>query len=284
MFTTIAPRLAGIGNEVKGKMAVYSAESGPHVLAGAEELADVTADMINDRNQAEALWERLIISLTAADLFAGNRDMTATDRGLDRATDKEDGADEYYRRAWAAVADLKTFAPGNTRADVPRNFVAGFTTGLMAKDLRTAGDFAFDKLTRGKEIQALRQKMLAEHDKSSRRMTQAMLDKLVQEAQQNSLWVTIATLVVTAAYSVPQVALYGRTLGKRVMGLRVLPSIGSGSVTWRQSTLRWVIQGAGWLICSLLLVIDLLWPLWDRPLRQAIHDKAAQTIVARDRC
>lgn len=94
-----------------------------HVLAGAGELADVTADMINDRNQAEALWERLIISLTAADLFAGNRDMTATDRGLDRATDKEDGADEYYRRAWAAVADLKTFAPGNTRADVPRNRV-----------------------------------------------------------------------------------------------------------------------------------------------------------------
>ena len=128
------------------------------------------------------------------------------------------------------------------------------------------------------------QDLLAVLDANGGQMTQAMLDKLVQEAQQNSLWVTIATLVVTAAYSVPQVALYGRTLGKRVMGLRVLPSIGSGSVTWRQSTLRWVIQGAGWLICSLLLVIDLLWPLWDRPLRQAIHDKAAQTIVARDRC
>ena len=127
------------------------------------------------------------------------------------------------------------------------------------------------------------QDLLAVLDANGGQMTQAMLDKLVQEAQQNSLWVTIATLVVTAAYSVPQVALYGRTLGKRVMGLRVLPSIGSGSVTWRQSTLRWVIQGAGWLICSLLLVIDLLWPLWDRPLRQAIHDKAAQTIVARDR-
>lgn len=94
-----------------------------HVLAGAATLADVTPDQINDRNQAEALWERLIISLTAADLFAGNRDITATDRGLDRAMDKEDGADEYYRRAWAAVADLKSFAPGGVYADVPRNRV-----------------------------------------------------------------------------------------------------------------------------------------------------------------
>lgn len=94
-----------------------------HVLAGANALADVTTETINDRNQAEALWERLIISLTAADLFAGSRDITATDRGLDRAADKEDSADEYYRRAWAAVADLKTFAPGGARADVPRNRV-----------------------------------------------------------------------------------------------------------------------------------------------------------------
>lgn len=94
-----------------------------HTIAGAAKLADVTADELNGRNQAEALWERLIISLTAADLFAGNRDITATDRGLDRATDKEDGADEYYRRAWAAVADLKSFAPGGTRSEVPRNRV-----------------------------------------------------------------------------------------------------------------------------------------------------------------
>jgi len=94
-----------------------------HVLAGAAQLADVTEEQLNTRNQAEALWERLIISLTAADLYAGNRDISATDRGLDRATDKEDGADEYYRRAWAAVADLKSFAPGGVYADVPRNRV-----------------------------------------------------------------------------------------------------------------------------------------------------------------
>jgi uncharacterized RDD family membrane protein YckC len=129
----------------------------------------------------------------------------------------------------------------------------------------------------------LYQDLLAAIDANGGQLTQAMLDTLVQKAQQNSLWVTIATLVITAAYTVPQVALYGRTLGKRVVGLRIRPVEGAAVVTWRQSVLRWMIQGAGWLICSLLLVIDLLWPLWDRPLRQAIHDKAARTIVVRDR-
>jgi uncharacterized RDD family membrane protein YckC len=127
------------------------------------------------------------------------------------------------------------------------------------------------------------QDLSAALDANGGQLTQAMLDTFVQRAQQYSLWVTIAALVVTALYAVPQVALYGRTLGKRVVGLRVQSIDGAGVISWRQSLLRWMIQGAGWLICSLLLLIDLLWPLWDRPLRQAIHDKAARTIVIRDR-
>lgn len=94
-----------------------------HALAGAATLDQVTPLSLNNRNQAVALWERLIISLTAADLFAGNRDISATDKGLDRALDKEDSADEYYRRAWAAVADLRSMAPGGAMVDVPRNRV-----------------------------------------------------------------------------------------------------------------------------------------------------------------
>jgi hypothetical protein len=94
-----------------------------HVLAGATELDQITARELNGENYAVKLWQRLILSLTAADLFAGNRDISATDKGLDRAADKEDGADEYYRRAWAAVADLKSLAPDGTETDVPRNRV-----------------------------------------------------------------------------------------------------------------------------------------------------------------
>jgi hypothetical protein len=120
-------------------------------------------------------------------------------------------------------------------------------------------------------------------DANNGQLTQAIFDSLVQKAQENSLWVTLATLAVTFIYVVPQVALYGRTLGKRVVGIRVLALQGDGAIAWGQSMLRWMIQGLGWAICSLLLVLDLLWPLWDRPLRQAIHDKGAKTIVVKDR-
>lgn len=94
-----------------------------HALAGAANLQAITSRELNGANYAVKLWQRLILSLTAADLFAGNRDISATDKGLDRAADKEDGADEYYRRAWAAVADLHSLAPGGVETDVLRNRV-----------------------------------------------------------------------------------------------------------------------------------------------------------------
>lgn len=110
-----------------------------------------------------------------------------------------------------------------------------------------------------------------------------IFDSLVKQAQQNSLGVTIATLVVTGLYVVPQIKLYGRTLGKRMVGISVRAQKHDGPITWNQSVVRWLIQGLGWSICSLLLLVDWLWPLWDRPLHQAIHDKGASTIVVKDR-
>lgn len=94
-----------------------------HVLDGAASLSAVTTRQLNGANYAVKVWQRLILSLTAADLFAGNKDISATDKGLDRAADKEDSADEYYRRARAAVADLRCLAPGGTEIDVARNRV-----------------------------------------------------------------------------------------------------------------------------------------------------------------
>ncbi len=119
-------------------------------------------------------------------------------------------------------------------------------------------------------------------DANGGQLTQTMFDSLVKQAQQNSLSLTIATLLVTGIYVIPQVALYGRTLGKRVVGLRVRSLAGAGDVTWRQSIVRWSVVAVGWSICSVLLVVDFLWPLWDKPARQALHDKGARTIVVKD--
>jgi len=92
------------------------------VLAGATELADVTTETLNGRNLAVVLWERIVRHFAAADLFAENRDISATDQGIDRALEKETAADEYRRNALAAVADLRSIgvAPG---AEVARNRV-----------------------------------------------------------------------------------------------------------------------------------------------------------------
>ena len=91
----------------------------------------------------------------------------------------------------------------------------------------------------------LYQELSATLEANGGQLTQAMFDSLVQKAQQNSLGVTIATLAVTLIYVVPQVALYGRTLGKRVLGLRVQSLGNDGQITWGQSLIRWSIVALG---------------------------------------
>ncbi len=78
------------------------------VLAGAEALQDVTTETLNGRNRAVLLWERIVRYFAAAELFSENRDISATDKGLDQAGEKESSADEFRRNALAAVADLRS--------------------------------------------------------------------------------------------------------------------------------------------------------------------------------
>jgi len=77
-----------------------------HVLAGVAQLSGVTVQMLNGRNHAVILWERVVRYFAGADLAADYRDVTATDQGLDRAAEKDLTSDELRRRALAAVADL----------------------------------------------------------------------------------------------------------------------------------------------------------------------------------
>lgn len=178
---------------------------------------------------------------------------------------------------------------GQTRSDFPAD--EAINDGHLASYGQRVVAYLLDALIQGIVLiplvmwleGPLYRDLTAALDANNGQLTQAIFDSLVQKAQENSLWVTLATLAVTFIYVVPQVALYGRTLGKRVVGIRVLALQGDGAIAWGQSMLRWMIQGLGWAICSLLLVLDLLWPLWDRPLRQAIHDKGAKTIVVKDR-
>ena len=92
-------------------------------------------------------------------------------------------------------------------------------------------------------------------------------------------------LALWFAYEVPALANNGQTPGKRMLGIKVMrldsdERLGFGRAFRRwyplaMPTLLWVCAGIGLLIqiagCSLVLL--------DRPLRLALHDRYAQTVV-----
>lgn len=88
--------------------------------AGAGGLAQVTDRQFAGRNLAVVLWERAVRYFAAAELFAGNRDISATDQGADRGEEKENVADEHRRNALAAIADLRSIGADQ---EVARNRV-----------------------------------------------------------------------------------------------------------------------------------------------------------------
>jgi uncharacterized RDD family membrane protein YckC len=73
-------------------------------------------------------------------------------------------------------------------------------------------------------------------------------------------------------------AMWGRTLGKKLCGVRVLDIEGHDTPSFGSALRRWLVYGVlGVLVVG---VVNVLWCLVDRPWRQCWHDKAARTFVA----
>jgi len=99
-----------------------------------------------------------------------------------------------------------------------------------------------------------------------------------------SLTLSIVSALVSFLYEVPQNVIWGRTLGKRVTGIRIRPRAQDTGVTWLQGTIRWATATIGSMAgYGVFTLLDYLWPLWDKPWRQAIHDKTARTVVVSTR-
>ncbi|MFJ6485311.1 RDD family protein [Streptomyces sp. NPDC091682] len=75
-------------------------------------------------------------------------------------------------------------------------------------------------------------------------------------------------------YEVLPTARWGRTPGKKLLGVRVLATASLRPPTFSAALRRW-------LVYAVLGLPGSLWCLVDRPRRQAWHDKAARTYVAR---
>jgi uncharacterized RDD family membrane protein YckC len=71
----------------------------------------------------------------------------------------------------------------------------------------------------------------------------------------------------------------GRTVGMMALNLKVVDADTGGQVTLPKALIRAVVLYAELLFCVCIVgLVGALWMLWD-PRRQAIHDKAAGTVV-----
>ncbi|MXV86070.1 MAG: RDD family protein [Acidimicrobiales bacterium] len=93
----------------------------------------------------------------------------------------------------------------------------------------------------------------------------------------------LISAAVGVAYEVVLIALWGQTLGKRMVGIRVINAAHGGVPGWGKSSGRWAIPGllalipaVGWIL-SILCYISAT---WDR-VYQGWHDKVAGTLVVK---
>ncbi|WP_260638969.1 RDD family protein [Streptomyces angustmyceticus] len=120
------------------------------------------------------------------------------------------------------------------------------------------------------------------------------LDAKVEAAKQSGRQVTVylidgttipvfATILAVlllggALYEVLPTLKWGRTLGKKLCGVRVLDIESHDTPPLGAALRRWFVYSVlGVLVVG---VVNVLWCLFDRPWRQCWHDKAARTFVA----
>ncbi|MGC4747730.1 RDD family protein [Micromonospora sp. DT201] len=113
-------------------------------------------------------------------------------------------------------------------------------------------------------------------------------DGLPMPGEQAGSLLLVILLIATAlwlAYEVPAMAAGGQTVGKRMMRIRAVPIAADQPLGFGRSLSRWSTLGLPTLLwyCAglglVLQLVDALSPLFDHPLRQALHDKRAQTVV-----
>lgn len=111
----------------------------------------------------------------------------------------------------------------------------------------------------------------------------------VPQVSRQADWLQVVILLIAVAlwfaYEVPSVANTGQTLGKRLVGIKVVPVLETEQVSFGRSFRRWNMLGLPvflWSCCGIGFLIQLLdcgLSLVDRPLQQTLHDKRAQTVV-----
>ncbi|MFF9107124.1 RDD family protein [Streptomyces sp. NPDC014805] len=93
------------------------------------------------------------------------------------------------------------------------------------------------------------------------------------------LGVVLAVLLVAGVlYEALPTARWGRTLGKKLLGLEVRDIEGHEAPSFGAALRRWLVYSVPGLLA--VGVVGVAWCLFDRPWHQCWHDKAAHTFVA----
>lgn len=155
-----------------------------------------------------------------------------------------------------------------------------------SKSLKTAEDKA-SKATGDEKASAQAEvDKREEAEKSAKKADQRAaeeLKKTQEELRGPTTAVLVASSILALFYLVPSTARTGRTLGKRLRGVKVLRSNGE-PLTWWPAFSRYLLPVAiatalFYSPPGLLLALgSVLWWLWD-PNRQGSHDRISRTIV-----
>ncbi|MBB2945751.1 putative RDD family membrane protein YckC [Actinoplanes lutulentus] len=99
-----------------------------------------------------------------------------------------------------------------------------------------------------------------------------------------SIAIVLVATLLWLVYEAPSIAGRGQTIGKRLMGIKVVPVESTNPLGFGRAFTRWARLGMWTLFwwCGIGLVIQFfaaLSPVFDSRLRQAWHDKAAATVV-----
>lgn len=122
-------------------------------------------------------------------------------------------------------------------------------------------------------------------DPNSASYQQCLTDNLTNNGGGSSIIATFVTAfvifgIITLLYEWLMVSFVGATLGKLMVGLRVVkeetgekPGIGGGFI-------RWIIPTLGGIVCGIGQLVVYLSPFWDSSdRRRGWHDRAAGTMV-----
>lgn len=111
---------AAIEGAILSTMDELSGWKARQIAAGAPELAQVAeSETLNGDPATVALWNRAVRFAAAAEIADAYADLTATNEGVDRATEKRTTADDYRRLATSAVRSLSRRGVQDSAAPAP---------------------------------------------------------------------------------------------------------------------------------------------------------------------